>query len=158
MSLYTLVDFSSRACEHFFRTIDPTRRDILTLCLEQCIKSLFSRSLLLFKRSLSAPSSEVQPSVLSSPNSISAASSEGDVWDGWDLNARERLISLVSRFLEFRTINCSMNNLLVCYWLALDLILLSNHKFWLYNWEDRSMQYAILVLPIDRTHEHVLFS
>ena len=107
---------SFRACQQLARAFDPTRRDVLSDLLEQCIRALFRRAVHLFRRSLAAPASDAQFPLFPTPNPVPvpAAAPEADPWDGWDANARERMLYVVDRCLDFRTINMQMNNLFVC--------------------------------------------
>jgi hypothetical protein len=108
---------NDRACQQLTRSLDPTRRDLLSDSLEQCIRALFRRAVHLFRRSLAAPASDAQSPLFPTPNPapVPAASPETDPWDGWDAGARERMLYVVDRCLDFRTINImTMNNLFVC--------------------------------------------
>lgn len=108
------IYFYFRVCYNSTQNIDPTRRDLLIASLEQCIKSLFNRAVLFFKRSLSAPL-EAQPSIISLNPTSASVSPETDAWEGWDQNARERIIIVIDRILEYRIINSNqISTLLVC--------------------------------------------
>ena len=107
---------SFRACQQLTRALDPTRRDLLSDSLEQCSRALFRRAVHLFRRSLAAPASDAQSPLFPTPNPVPvpAASPEADPWDGWDVNARERLLYVVDRLLDPRTVHVmQMNNLFV---------------------------------------------
>ena len=107
---------SFRACQQLTRALDITRRDLQSDSLEQCIRALFRRAVHLFRRSFAAPASDAQSPLFSTPNPVPvpAAAPEAYPWDGWDANARERMLYVVDRCLDFRTINMQMNNLFVC--------------------------------------------